>query len=264
MKTLGLVSFIALAASQLAGCIITSDNTTEQAHIGVTWSIKDIGTGQEIPCPPTFTTAALYTQAANADGTPVGVCEHRSPVSGTCFIDLFSCDAGAGISAPLPPSNYLTWVEIQTDDGSQTYATGVNPKAPAGDTTLIDVTNVDDSYDNEIFDDGGHFRFQWDLQGASTSAALTCDQVGALPPNGGVEALVTVSGGSQSATDVFPCDDFEGTTTGLLAASYTVSVDALDGNMRSVGTAPAMTNKAIGRQSQITDLGTIVIPIDGM
>ncbi len=264
MKNIALVSFIALAASQAAGCIITSDDTVEKAHIATTWSIKDIASGQQVTCPPTFDTAALFSQAANSDGSPVGVCRHSSDISGTCFIDLFNCSDGAGVSAPLPPSNYLTWVEIQTHDGSQTYATGVNPHAPAGDTTLIDVTNVDQSYDNEIFDDGGHFRMQWDLHGATSGAALTCDGIGAGAPNGGVELLSTVSGGSQSATDIFPCGDFEGTTTGLLAASYTVSVDALDQNMRALGTAPALTNKPIGRQSMITDLGMIDIPIDGM
>ncbi len=233
------------------------------AHINVTWTIKDVD-GTITACPTGFDTGALYSQATDTSGNPIGTCQHTSDVSGTCFIDLFSCSAGAGSSAPLPATSYLTWLQIENHDGSQVYGRGVNPMSPSGDGTLVDVTTADATYSVDIFNDGGHFRLTWDLAGAQSGSPLTCAQAGAGGPGGGVEALSTVSGGSTSASDIFTCEDHEGTTAALAAGSYTVSVDALNASMASVGTAPALTNKTIGVHSAITDLGNITIPIDGL
>ena len=256
MKNLALVSLIAAV-----GC--TTSSGGEKAHIGVTWDIKDVAM-QPQACPPGFDTATLYTQAVDSSGNPIGVCKHTSDISGTCFIDLFTCADGAGTSAPLPPTSYVSWLQIETHDGSGIYAVGVNPKSPEGDSTFIDVTDVDLAYDTEVFTDGGHFRFTWDLQGAVTNAPLTCDQAGASPPNGGVELLATVSGGSAATSDIFTCADHEGTTTGIASGSYTISVDALDQSMASLGTAPPLSSQIIRPQSEITDLPHALIAIDGM
>lgn len=263
MKNLALSSLIALAASQAAGCTSSSDDTTELAHIGVSWDIKNVD-GTATPCPPDFDTATLYTQAADANGNPVGTCLHQSDISGTCFIDLFSCADGHGTSAPLPPTNYISWLQIENHDGSMVYARGVNPKSPDGDSTLLDVTDVDLAYDTEVFNDGGHFRLTWNLVGGTTGAALTCAVAGAGAPGGGVEILSTLSGTTAAASDIFTCEDGVGTTTGLPAGSYTISVDALNPSMQSLGTAPAASNKTIGVQSMITDLPNQMISIDGM
>jgi anaerobic selenocysteine-containing dehydrogenase len=53
-------------------------------------------------------------------------------------------------------------------------------------------------------------------------------------------------------------------TAGLVAATYTVSVDALNASMQAIGTAPTLTNKVISSPNKVTNLGTINIPITGM
>ena len=40
MKNLVIGTVLALAASQAAGCVITSDNTSDYATVGATWEIE--------------------------------------------------------------------------------------------------------------------------------------------------------------------------------------------------------------------------------
>ncbi|NVB84034.1 MAG: hypothetical protein HOV81_37005, partial [Kofleriaceae bacterium] len=105
-----------------------------------------------------------------------------------------------------------------------------------------------------------YFQMQWDLVDAATNAPLSCAQAGAT---NGVESIATdVSTPSNSASDQFDCEDHYGVTSGFLAATYTISVAALGSGDASVGTAPAITNKPIRDKNQVTDLGTVIIPID--
>src|SRR5690606_40270428 len=107
MKNLVLASLIALAASQAAGCIITTSGDDdpggpvcplETGNITANWQIKSAATGTVLGCPAGYHTAALYSQAVNADGTPVG-----SPI-----VDLFDCECGTGTTA-LTPGLYQMW-----------------------------------------------------------------------------------------------------------------------------------------------------------
>ena len=69
MKRFVLASLIALAASQAAGCIITSgDDTGDDAFVSATWQIRSEATNSETTCPPTFDTAALYNQPVDSAG----------------------------------------------------------------------------------------------------------------------------------------------------------------------------------------------------
>jgi hypothetical protein len=65
-------------------------------------------------------------------------------------------------------------------------------------------------------------------------------------------------------SDVFNCEDGAGYTAGYKAGTYQVSVDALNTSMQAVGTAPVISNKTIGPMNQVTDLGSVTIPITGM
>src|SRR5207253_11514498 len=85
---------------------------------------------------------------------------------GSPIIDLFDCVAGAGTSAPLPPTTYETWVEITDHTNSNKYATSV----PAD----LDVTDVDLTYHTDILDDGGYLAFAWSLTGRQTGSPLDC------------------------------------------------------------------------------------------
>src|SRR5262245_3342853 len=101
MKNLVLASLIALAASQAAGCIITSgDDTGEDAHISASWTLRSEASNSTAPCPPGYDTAALINQPVDANGNP----------NGPEIVDLFDCARGNGTSAPLPPTLYQTWV----------------------------------------------------------------------------------------------------------------------------------------------------------
>ena len=237
MKTYLLASLIAASAT---GCIISSDSGP--AHVGATWDVKTTA-GTSVGCPPNIDTAALVNEPVDSAGNKVG----------NDIVDLFTCSDGAGTSAALPATMYKTWVQLTDHAGTTVYAKSV----PA----FLDVTDTDLTYNTDILTDGGYFGLAWNLVGASTGAPLTCAQAGVTDSSSGVELISTVAGGTQATTDQFTCDDGQGVTSGLLAGNYTVSVDAFVG-AGAVGTAPTI-NSSIQPQNQVTDLGTVNIPITG-
>jgi len=243
MKNYVLGSLLALAAAPMVACT----TSTTDAHIAASWSFKTLATNSTTGCPSGFDTAALYTQAADASGAPIGTC---TAASATCFIDLFNCTDNSGVSAPLPPQNYITWLEVTDHSGATVYAQSLSQ--------IVDVTDVDKAVTFPILNDGGYFELAWNLVGAVSNSTLSCS----VAP-GGVEAVSTVSGTSQMVSDIFTCSDGSGVTAPLLAAAYTVSVDAMNSAMQAVGVAPAI-NGTVQVQNQVTKLGTITIPIDGM
>lgn len=244
MKNLVVLAGLIAAAS--TGCIISSGSGSNDAHVGATWRIKSLASNSEIGCPQGYDTAALYNQPIDANGNAVG-----SPI-----IDLFDCAAGAGTSAPLPPTSYETWIEItdHTNSGAP-YAQSV----PA----YLDITNVDMTYNTDIYDDGGYFQFAWDLVGASSQQPLTCAQAGVATDgtDKGISSQVFVSGSTTSFSDKFNCEDFQGITAALTAGNYDVLIDAFDPS-GPVGSAPTI-HSTIGVQNAVTNLGTVTIPITG-
>ena len=253
MKNLVLGSLIAMLASQAAGCIFVADDTTDYAHVAATWSLRNESTGAATSCPTGFDTAALFNQAVDGGGNPIGTCSSSANNNeSTCFVDLFDCEAHAGTSFPLPPTRYKTWIEITDHAVANIYASTI----PA----YVDISDVDLTYNAQILNDGGYFYFRWNLQGQSSGAPLTC---GSAP--GGVELIGTdVTNSSNSHSDMFDCIDGGDYTAGYQAATYTVSIDALNAADQAIGTAAPLTNKTIGRQNAVTDLGTVTIPITGL
>ncbi len=242
MKNLVLGSLIALTASQAAGCIIESGG--DDAYITANWTFRDEATGTTTGCPSGFDTVALYNQEVTSSGAALG-----API-----IDLFDCVRGSGTSAPLPAALFKSWIEVT--DHNNTSKWGASTEA------FVDVTVSDKSFNAQLLNDGGYFLFGWNLYGASSNADLSCAQAGAT---GGVEAIATdISNSSNSATDQYDCEDFAAYTAGYRAATYTVSVSALNSADQAIGTAPALTNKTIGTHNAITNLGTIEIPITGL
>jgi hypothetical protein len=241
-----LVVLATLLAASATGCIISSDNGgSTDAHVGATWKIKSVVSNSEVGCPSGYDTAALYNQPVDSAGNAVG-----SPI-----IDLFDCAADAGTSAPLPPTMYETWIEITTHTNTGApYAKSV----PA----FLDVTDTDLTYNTDIYDDGGYFAFAWDLVGKTSQAPLSCAAAGVTGASSGVEINATLAGSTAATNDQFTCDDGQGVTAGIPAGTYTVSIDAFT-SAGAVGTAPTLTNKVINPQNEVTNLGTITIPIDG-
>jgi hypothetical protein len=244
MKNLVLGSLIALTATQAAGCIIENNGGPEDAFITASWTFRNEASGTTTGCPVGYNTVALYSQTT--DG---GYCDPLNPGAGNTCIDLFDCAAGSGVSSELVPTKYLSWIEVTSGSGGSVYAKSAS--------AFVDVTVADKSFAAQILNDGGYFQFAWNLYDSVTNVDLNCS---AAP--GGVDLTATVSGGSFSNSDVFDCIDGSGITAGYPAATYTVSVAALNAAEQAVGVAPEITNAVILPQNSFTNLGTIEIPID--
>jgi hypothetical protein len=251
MKNLVLGASIALAASQAAGCIISSGDSGNDAFITANWTLKSIASGTTASCPPGFDTAALYSQQVDSNGNKIG----------SAIIDLFNCDANTGTSAALPPGIYDVFVVIANHDNTSQYAESL--------TQTVDITAADKSFAETLYVDGGYFSVGWNLTKASNGAALLCSDVAGI---GGVEAISTdVSNSSNSASDIFPCEDHVGVTGGFRNGTYTVHVDAINtaNPPQSIGDAPDLLNKVIGPTPQfmsntVNNLGTVNVPITAL
>ena len=73
-----------------------------------------------------------------------------------------------------------------------------------------------------------------------------------------------ISDPQNAISDIFNCADGSGVTSVFLAGTYTVSIDAVNTALQSIGTAAPLTNKTITAPNHVTDLGTVTIPIDGL
>ncbi len=193
-----------------------------------------------------FDTAAVISQAIDANGVPIGNCDAHS-ASGTCFIDLYNCTDMTG-TEQVPAGDYIQWVSITNADGTQVYADTIS--------TPIDLT-ANNTITVTILDDGGYFRADWALADTNTNAPLDCAAAGA----DGISIDSTVAGSSAAVADTFSCDDLGGITGGIPDGNYTLSMQALNANMAALGPATTM-NGTIGVQNQITDLGTVTIKVD--
>lgn len=254
MKKLVLGTMIAAAA---AGCV----SSTEEGHMAASWSLQSVsGTGQLSPtvCPAGFDTAALINVAASPDGTAIADCRFNSTSDGAnCFVDLFNCSDGHGVSSALPAQNYLTWVAITDHSVTTTYAESTKD--------FVDITNADMSFDTQILVDGGYFLLRWSLQGEQSGAPLSCSQTAAATAAGGsLETTATISGTSTALSDKFNCEDHFGYSDPLPSANYTITVDALNSADQALSTNPTTIQSAIGTMpNDIVDLGHVIIPIAG-
>ncbi len=250
MKKLVLGSLVLAVASQAAGCIITSDDPGEEyALINAQWDLKTTA-GASIPCPPGTTTAAVYAQAVDTNYRLVG----------TPFIDLYDCNAGAGVTDPLPPDVYQAWVELTSEGGGNVYATStsLNEASPT-DEYFVNVLDVDQTFKTTILQDGGYFQFDWDLRDTSTNAPLSCT-AGAVSK---VALLSTsVTNANNSFDDRFPCDKQYGLSGGLLQGAYTVHVSATNAAGQGLGPPTEFLNAVIKEKNQVTDLGSVMVKVD--
>jgi hypothetical protein len=244
MKNLVLGSLIAIAAS---GCIIESGDScpVESGNVTANWTIRHEASGTSVSCPAGYTTAALYTQPANADGTLVAGSQPT--------IDLFDCDCNSG-TTNLAPGLYLAWIEIANDNNTAKFAQSAS--------AFLDLTNGGPvSFNAQIIEDGGYFMLKWDLVGKQSNQFLSCAQAGAA---GGVSVIGTeINNATNSAEDQFDCEDQQGITAGYVQGNYTVAVTALNASDASIGETQTKT-ATIGDRNSFTDLGKVTIPIIGL
>ncbi len=253
MKNLVLGALLAVASIS-AGCTSSSSGDDigdddgggggdTRVSVGVSWSFKHLADGGARSCPTGYGTAVIKAQVVDATS-------HRG--SGTDYTDLYNCSDMAGVSKLPPGHQYLVWVEFTNDAQTNLYA--------QSEETYVDTGASVDPIDVQILDDGGYFYFSWDLKDATTGALLSCADAG-VSSNGSVESISTlVSDKTYFKDDKFTCEDHYGTTFGLKAGAYTISVDAEDNN-NPLGSAVNLSG-TIKAPNVLTDLGNIVIPID--
>jgi hypothetical protein len=245
-KLLATVSTVLAAQALAAGCVIEvssleSDGTGELAAISARWSLRNMIDGAVTGCPSGFDTVEMITQATDGSGAPVG-----EPT-----IDLFDCRHGAGISSALVPDVYQVWLEVRSHDLSELYAQSLSQ--------VLDVRRADQQLYADILNDGGYFQVSWDLVGASSQQPLGCSQVG-------FDGLATISTAiadpRRAYDDAFTCESHAAVSGGLLQGSYTITIDAMAGRA-AIGRITSLTNQPIYGQNRVTDLGHILIPIEG-
>jgi hypothetical protein len=241
MKNFVLGALLVAAASSAACTSSSTPDVTVTGH----WSFKHIADGAPRSCPTGFDTATIFAQPVDS--------ETAAANGNLISADLFNCSDAQG-TVVLPDGVYLMSVRIETHSGAQKYADS--------EEVLID-TATDAAFDVEILDDGGYFFFTWSLADKATNAKMTCADAALTGSNASIDAVSTlVSNMSFFKDDKYTCSDHYGTTAGLPAGTYTVSVSAETRPGNVVGAAPSLLNKVITAPNGTTDLGHVVIPID--
>jgi hypothetical protein len=245
MKKLVLGALI--AATSFTGCTSDSgpdDPVDTDSVVKVNWEFTHLATNAARSCPTDFTTATVVSQSID----PV---THLG--TGLKVKDKFDCSAGTG-SLTLPPDTYLIWVEITKANGD----TGSNFYAQS-EEFFVDTTLGDASFDTEILDDGGYFFLEWDLADAVTLQPLSCSAAGVA--SHGIRTIASTPASSVDLEDTFPCTDHFGTTDGLVAGNYMITVQAESAGGTILG-EPQTISDTIEAPNKLTDLGLFVLPID--
>lgn len=253
MNKLALVTLMAATlVSQAAGCIIQPADRDyggggggggEVATISARWSLRNMIDGATTACPAGFDTVELIAQPIDEYGYAVA-----DP-----SIDLFDCNSRTGISTDLVPDVYQVWIEVRSHDLATLYAQSLSQ--------VLDVRLADQGFSADILNDGGYFQLSWDLVGKTTNRPIDCAEVPGLQS---IKALSTsISDAQRAYDDELVCEDHFAVTGGLLRGAYTITIDAMAVD-KSLGRAATLTNKVIEGQNRVTDLGHILIPIDGL
>ncbi len=253
MNRLPLGALALLAATQVAGCIITSDNNDDEARITVNWELRNVGSNVVQACPSGYDTVALYSQPVDANGNDIG-----SPI-----IDLFRCNDGTGVSAPLPPTTYLSWIEVTNTNNTAQYARSLG--------AYVDVTVEDKTLDAAIFLNGGYFQVDWKLEGEVTRTPFQCSTIPGTTV-ASVELAATLAG-TDSVLDFQPfrCDDYTGITPVLMAGIYNVTLAALRApddfslGSKSINSQQINGPNLVTRVTEIPgQIGPVTIPLDDL
>ena len=249
MNKLALMLVTATLGSQAAGCIIYDERDgyyddppvyEDVATISTRWALRNMIDGATTACPTGFDTVQLIAQPIDADGVPTA-----EP-----SVDLFDCEARAGTATDLVPDVYQVWIEVRSRDLIRLYAQSLSQ--------VLDLRAADQSFDVDILNDGGYFQLSWDLIGATTNRPISCGAAGAVDK---IHAISTnVADAKFVYEDLRPCEDHIAVTEGLLQGSYTITIDAVAGNA-SVGNLAV--DRTIAGQNQVTDLGHLLIPVNG-
>jgi len=236
----------ATAAAVLAAC-----TTTKLGHVQATWAFADVdanGVQSGATCPAGADFAALHTALAAPDGSLIDPC---FTLDTDCYIDVFDCGAGSGVSSALPPQTYASWLAIIDDNAATVYA--------VSEQQVFTITDDDVQFETTLFENGGVFRFEWSLVGANSGQTLTCAQAGATT----IDSSVMIGG--QQLASLTDCDAPFGYSAALPPGSYSVALDPLNASHTPLGNQTAAPPSTIGSAANaITDVGEVMLPIAGM
>lgn len=243
MKNLVLSAMLVGAASQLAGCIIVADDTTDTTgDLDVGWALSSTDLNNNNAVVP-----------GSCPGNTVTV--HAERAGDTPYTSKLNCVDGSGPFLDLPEGTYTVWMEI-------TDASGVTKFAQSAEQTVTVTGGTVTPVDFSLFSDRAFFAASWNLtrQGAPTTcAAVSADKV---------SILATEAGGSNGFDDDHnPCTAGEGnniaiTTTPVpVGRAYTVVVAALNAQGLSIGDSAPITNRQLTIGNTALDLQTVTIPI---
>ncbi len=230
MKNLILSTLVAAVSLQTTACVSEDSN-----RIAVTWNYK-INNAIQPACPVGVSNVNLKIKSL--DG-------------GLDQLFVYGCDQPTMIEY-VDDGDYQIWVEFQNSNGS-VYAQSLSV------VHLLVGEDLDITAD--IHEDKGYFFYQWSLKGNNSQAPLTCAQVPALDSIG---LLATKVGTAQGTDTTSECNLGAAASLALDTALYTVVIDAVDSSNRSLGSTGPATNQPIDDRNQVTDLGTVVIPITGL
>lgn len=244
MKNLVLSAMLLGAASQLAGCIIVADDTTDP-------TTGDLDVGWALSSSDLNNNNAIIPGTCPGDTVEVhAVREGDSP-----YTSKLNCVDGSGPFLDLPAGTYTVWIEI-------TDTTGVTKFAQSAEQTVTVTAGVSTPVDFSLFSDRAFFAASWNL--TRTGAPTTCAAVSADK----VSILATEAGGSSGFDDDHnPCTAGEGANIAITSTpvpvgrAYTVVVAALNAQGLSIGDSAPITNRQLTTGNTALDLQTVTIPI---
>jgi len=249
MNTAAILPVLMALVAPAASCVIETserdrgDHGGDVAAISARWSLRNMADGAVTFCPPGIDTVQLFAQAIDDQGNAVA-----DP-----SVDLFDCDRQAGTSDGLVPDVYQVWIELRSHDLATLYAQSLSQ--------ILDVRQTDQRFSTDVLNDGGYFQLAWDLVGGVTQRPLSCAQATGLDS---IAAISTsIADAHRAYDDRLVCEDHVAVSGGLLEGAYTISIDARASDA-SIGAAIRLTGQTIKGQNAVTDLGHILLPIDGL
>jgi hypothetical protein len=244
--------YVTLVLATLAGC-----NNTNNAigHLDFSWKIE-LASGSSAACPSDDGTAALYSQPIDSSNNPIGKPN----------ITEVDCSAGSGATPALEPGNYNAWVEIE--DKSSGSGAAQSPTSLELNGAPLVMGTSDLPVAEQIVLDGGFFRYEWSVVGATSGSAVSCDI------NGAASFMLTATNVTTS-TDVYtastPCSVDSivhyALSNPIPTGLYTVTVVANNGSGSAVGPPTTLQNQTIQAASAlepVTDMGQVTVEVNGM
>jgi hypothetical protein len=243
---------VTLALGILAGCM---DTNNAIGHLEFSWKVE-LASGSSAACPDGYGSAALYSQPLDSSNNPIGKPN----------ITEVDCSAGAGTTPALEPGDYNSWVEIE-DKASGSGAAQSPTSLELNGAPLVMGTS-DLTVAEQVVLDGGFFRYEWSVVGATSGSAVACDV------NGANSFLLTATS-VMTSTDVYtastPCSIDSvvhfALSNPIPTGLYTVTVVANNGSGSAVGPPTTLENQTIQAASAlqpVTDMGNVTVEVNGM